>query len=46
MAYYAEDNRGNRKKINEWDYEARLRLEGWEHVILQPGLAIIRKRRK
>jgi hypothetical protein len=45
MSYYKEEN-GVRSRISEWDYESAVRVDGWEHVILQPGLAIIRKGKK
>jgi hypothetical protein len=45
MSYYKEVN-GVRSRISEWEYEAAVRVEGWEHVILQTGLAIIRKGKK
>lgn len=43
MSYYAEV-KGQRVKINEWVYEALVRLHGWHHVIQQEGLAIVGKR--
>jgi len=42
MAYYAEI-KGIRVKIKWSMYEALLRLNGWQHVIQQEGLAIISK---
>jgi hypothetical protein len=43
MSYYAEV-KGQRVRINEWAYEAFMRLHGWHHVIAQQGLVIIGKK--
>ena len=43
MTYYEEQLDGARKVINDWTYEARVRLEGWYHVLREEKVTIIKK---